>query len=77
MQVKNNQALKDGDESALNAEDVGDEVMFAFLSTSSKGFRKKKAQAALEKHGKEKTMQKMVDAWSTFKQIMKGLPPSN
>ena len=98
MQVKNDQALKDGDESALNAEDVSDEEMFAFLSTSSKGFGKKKAQAALEKHGKEKiismleseptslldikgikekTMQKMVDAWSTFKQIMKGFPPSN
>ena len=72
--------------------------MFAFLSTSSKGFGKKKAQAALEEHGKEKimemlesepkslldvkgikekTMKKMVEAWSTFKQIMKGLPPSN
>jgi hypothetical protein len=98
MKVKNNQALKDGDESALNSEDVSDDEMFAFLSTSSKGFGKKKAQAALEEHGKEKimemlesepkslldvkgikekTMKKMVEAWSTFKQIMKGLPPSN
>ncbi len=97
MQVENDQALKDSDESALNAEDLSDEDMAAFLS-SAKGFGKKKAAAALETHGKEeimnmlenepkslldikgikeKTMKKMVEAWSTFKQIMKGVPPSN
>ncbi|MCH9814425.1 MAG: hypothetical protein K0U47_10855 [Epsilonproteobacteria bacterium] len=97
MEVENNQALQDGDESALNAEEISDEEMFSFLSTSTKGFGKKKAAKALETYGKEKlvhmlenepdqlldvkgikekTMQKMVDAWGTFKQILKGIPPS-
>ncbi len=56
MDVENNQALKDSDESALNAEDVSEEEMFEFLSNSTKGFGKKKAKAALDKHGKEELM---------------------
>ncbi len=56
MEVNKANTLKDSDESALNVEDVSDDEMFAFLSTSAKGFGKKKAQAALEIHGKEKLM---------------------
>jgi len=98
MKVKNNKVLKDSDESALNANDVTDEEMVEFLSSSAKSFGKKKAKKALEAHGKEeimnmlenepknlldikgikeKTIKKLVDAWSTFKQVMKGLPPSD
>lgn len=56
MEVKNNQVLKDSDESALNAKDVSEEEMSKFLSNSTKGFGKKKAKAALDKHGKEELM---------------------
>jgi len=98
MKVKNNKVLKDSDESTLNANDVTEEEMVEFLSSSAKGFGKKKAKKALEKHGKEeimnmlenepnnlldikgikeKTMKKLLDAWSTFKQVMKGIPPSD
>jgi hypothetical protein len=98
MKVKNDKVLKKSDESTLNANDVSEEEMVEFLSSSAKGFGKKKAKAALEIHGKEeimnmleneptnlldikgikeKTMDRLVNAWSTFKQIMKGLPPSN
>jgi len=97
MDVKNNQTLKDDDNSQLNSKDISDEDMFAFLSTSTKGFGKKKAKKALKKHGKEKlmdmlenqsqelkevkgmkekTIERFINAWSTFKQVMKGLPPS-
>jgi hypothetical protein len=98
MNIENDQALKDGDESGLNEEEISEEEMLEFLSNSAKGFGKKKAKAALEKHGKkelmnmlenkpktlldvkgikEKTLKKMVDAWGTFKQVMRGLPPTN
>lgn len=43
----------EGDESAVSTEAINDEAFFEYLSTSAKGFGKKKAKKAIEEHGKE------------------------
>ncbi len=98
MKVANKKALKDSDESTLNIEDISDEQMFAFLSTATEDFGKKKARAALDEYGKEKLLdmlendpkslleikglkeknyKQMIDGWITFKQVLRGLAPSD
>jgi glutathione synthase/RimK-type ligase-like ATP-grasp enzyme len=98
MKVANSKNLKDSGEDALNIKEISDEQLFAFLSTSTDGFGKKKARAALDEYGKEKLLdmlendpkslleikglkeknyKQMIDGWSTFKQVLRGLAPSD
>lgn len=72
MQVQNAENINDSDESTLNVNEIKEEELYNFLTTSVKGIGDKKATKMLDEHGKEgliEVMEKNPNALLTIKGV--------